>query len=110
MRREFLYVDDAADGMVFLMQHYSDEGIVNLGTGRDVPIIDLVGMVCRAVGFQGGIRFDTSRPDGTPRKVVDVSRINQLGWTARTPMSEGLAVTYRWYLDHVASEQRRAVA
>jgi GDP-L-fucose synthase len=110
VRREFLYVDDAADGMVFLMQHYSDEGIVNLGTGRDVPIIDLVGMVCRAVGYQGGIRFDTSRPDGTPRKVVDVSRINQLGWSARTQLAQGLAETYRWYLDHVASEHRRAVA
>jgi GDP-L-fucose synthase len=110
VRREFLYVDDAADGMVFLMQHYSDEGIVNLGTGRDVPIIDLVGLVCRAVGYQGGIRFDTSRPDGTPRKVVDVGRINQLGWSARTPMTRGLAETYRWYLEHVASEHRRAVA
>ena len=110
VRREFLYVDDAADGMVFLMQHYSDDGIVNLGTGRDVPIIDLVGMVCRAVGYQGGIHFDTSRPDGTPRKVVDVSRVNQLGWSARTPLAEGLAETYRWYLEHVASEHRRAVA
>jgi GDP-L-fucose synthase len=110
VRREFLYVDDAADGMVFLMQHYSDEGIVNLGTGRDVPIIDLVGLVCRAVGYQGGIRFDTSRPDGTPRKVVDVGRINQLGWSARTPMTRGLTETYRWYLEHVASEHRRAVA
>jgi GDP-L-fucose synthase len=110
VRREFLYVDDAADGMVFLMQHYSDEGIVNLGTGRDVPIIDLVGMVCRAVGYQGGIRFDTSRPDGTPRKVVDVSRINRLGWSARTPLAQGLAETYRWYLEHVAPEHRRAVA
>jgi GDP-L-fucose synthase len=110
VRREFLYVDDAADGMVFLMQHYSDDGIVNLGTGRDVPIIDLVGMVCRAVGYQGDIRFDTSRPDGTPRKVVDVSRVNQLGWSARTPLAQGLAETYRWYLEHVASEHRRAVA
>jgi GDP-L-fucose synthase len=110
VRREFLYVDDAADGMVFLMQHYSDDGIVNLGTGRDVPIIDLVGMVCRAVGYQGGIRFDTSRPDGTPRKVVDVSRVNQLGWSARTSLDQGLAETYRWYLEHVASEHRRAVA
>jgi len=110
VRREFLYVDDAADGMVFLMQHYSDDGIVNLGTGRDVPIIDLVGMVCRAVGYQGGIRFDTSRPDGTPRKVVDVSRVNQLGWSARTPLAQCLAETYRWYLEHVASEHRRAVA
>jgi len=110
VRREFLYVDDAADGMVFLMQHYSDDGIVNLGTGRDVPIIDLIGMVCRAVGYQGDIRFDTSRPDGTPRKVVDVSRVNQLGWSARTPLAQGLAETYRWYLEHVASEHRRAVA
>jgi GDP-L-fucose synthase len=107
VRREFLYVDDAADGMVFLMKNYSDEGIVNIGTGRDVPIIDLVGLVCKAVGYQGTPRFDSSRPDGTPRKVVDVSRVNALGWTARTALKDGLALTYRWFLENVASEKRR---
>jgi GDP-L-fucose synthase len=107
VRREFLYVDDAADGMVFLMKNYSDEGIVNIGTGRDVPIIDLVGLVCQAVGYPGTPRFDASRPDGTPRKVVDVSRINAMGWTAKTSLQDGLALTYRWFLENVASEKRR---
>lgn len=110
VRREFLYVDDAADGMVFLMKHYSDEGIVNLGTGTDLPIMDLVGMICRAVGFNGGVRFDSSHPDGAPRKMIDVTRVNDLGWRARTPLSDGLALTYRWYVDNIASEKQRAVA
>lgn len=110
VRREFLFVDDAADGMVFFMQNYSDEGIVNLGPGSDVPIRDLVGLICKVVGYKGGIRFDTSRPDGAPRKMVDTSYAASLGWQARTPLQAGLEVTYRWYLDHVASEKRRAVA
>jgi len=110
VRREFLYVDDAADGMVFMMKNYSDEAIVNIGTGRDQPIIDLVGMVCKAVGYDGTLRFDSSKPDGVPRKVVDVSFANRLGWRARTSMQDGLALTYRWFLDNVASEKQRAVA
>ena len=110
VRREFLYVDDAADGMVHLMKNYSGEEIVNLGPGRDYPIIELVEMVCKAVGYSGKIRFDTSRPDGTPRKMVDVSFAARLGWHARTPLHEGLALTYRWFLENVASESRRAVA
>ena len=109
-RREFLYVDDAADGMVHMMKHYSGEDIVNLGPGRDYPIIELVEMICNAVGYSGKIRFDTSRPDGTPRKTVDVTFASKLGWHAGTSMPEGLALTYRWFLDNVASEGRRAVA
>jgi GDP-L-fucose synthase len=109
-RREFLYVDDAADGMVHLMKHYSGEEIVNLGPGRDHPIIELVEMVCKAVGYVGRIRFDTSRPDGTPRKMVDVTFANRLGWHARTSLPEGLALTYDWFLNNVAAEGRRAVA
>ena len=101
---------DAAEAMVFLMKNYSDEGIVNIGAGCDFPIIDLVEMVCRTVGFEGTLRFDSSHPDGVPRKIVDVGRINQLGWSARTTMQDGLARTYRWFLDNVASEKRRAVA
>ncbi len=110
VRREFLYVDDAADGMVHLMKHYSGEEIVNLGPGRDYPIIELVEMVCKAVGYTGKIRFDTSRPDGTPRKTVDVTFAAKLGWHARTSLPEGLKLTYRWFLENVAAESRRAVA
>ncbi|HSS87289.1 MAG TPA: GDP-L-fucose synthase [Reyranella sp.] len=110
VRREFLYVDDAADGMVFLMQNYSDEAIVNLGPGSDVPIVDLVDLICKVVGYKGGVQFDASRPDGVPRKMVDTTFAASLGWRARTPLREGLAATYRWYLDNIAPEQRRAVA
>jgi GDP-L-fucose synthase len=110
VRREFLYVDDAADGMVFLMQNYSDEAIVNLGPGSDVPIVDLVDLICKVVGYKGGVQFDASRPDGVPRKMVDTAFAASLGWRARTPLREGLAATYRWYLDNIAPEQRRAVA
>jgi GDP-L-fucose synthase len=110
VRREFLYVDDAADGMVFLMQNYSDEAIVNLGPGSDVPIVDLVDLICKVVGYKGGVQFDASRPDGVPRKMVDTAFAASLGWRARTPLREGLTATYRWYLDNIAPEQRRAVA
>jgi GDP-L-fucose synthase len=110
VRREFLYVDDAADGMVYLMQNYSDEGIVNLGPGSDVPIVDLVSLVCKVVGYKGGVKFDTSRPDGVPRKMVDTTLAASLGWRARTPLKDGLAATYRWYVDNVVPEAQRAVA
>lgn len=106
-QRELLYVDDAADGMVFLMKTYSDEGIVNIGTGQDVPVAELARLVCEAAGYQGALRFDTSRPDGTPRKVVDVSRLAALGWTARTSLKDGLALTYRWFVENVASQKLR---
>lgn len=110
VRREFLYVDDAADGMVWLMQHYSDEGIVNLGPGSDVAIRDLVDMICKVVGFKGGIQYDSSRPDGAPRKMVDTTLAASLGWRARTPLREGLVNTYRWYVENVASRDQLAVA
>jgi GDP-L-fucose synthase len=110
VRREFLYVDDAADGMAHMMKHYSGEEIVNLGPGRDYPIIELVENVCQAVGYTGKLRFDTSRPDGTPRKMVDVAFASSLGWNAKTSLPDGLAHTYRWFLDNVASEKPRAVA
>lgn len=102
--REFLYVDDAADGLVFLMTHYSDEPIVNLGSGVEISIADLASLICRTVGFHGRIRFDTSRPDGTPRKAMDVSRLAALGWRAKTPLDQGIAQTWQWYL---ASDKNR---
>ena len=92
VRREFLYVDDAADGMVYLMQNYSDEAIVNLGPGSDVSIVDLVGLICKVVGYKGGIQFDSSRPDGVPRKMVDTTFAASLGWRAKTPLRDGLAL------------------
>jgi GDP-L-fucose synthase len=109
-QREFLHVDDAADGMVYLMKTYSDELHVNLGTGTEVSIADLAELICQVTDFRGQLRFDPSKPDGAPRKVLDVSRANQLGWRARVPLQQGLEETYRWYVDNVASKKRLAVA
>jgi GDP-L-fucose synthase len=108
--REFLYVDDAADGMVFLMQRYSDDAIINLGAGEGITIADLASTVCRIVGFAGVIRYDTARPDGAPRKVVDVSRLHRLGWRHATTLEEGIERTYRWYVDHLADGRRARLA
>jgi len=101
--REFLYVDDAADGMVFLMKNYSDRSIINIGTGVGITIRDLTALVCRLVGFAGEIRYDTTKPDGTPSKISDVQRLHQLGWQAQMSLEEGIERTYRWYLDNQAS-------
>lgn len=98
--REFLYVKDAADGMVFLMKHYSGEGIVNLGTGEEISIAALAKLIAEVVGFSGAIEFDTSKPDGTPRKLLDVSRLTGMGWRPRTALRPGLEQTYRWYVEH----------
>jgi GDP-L-fucose synthase len=99
-RREFLYVDDLADAVVFLMRSYSDEGLVNVGCGEDQTILELAGEVARVVGFEGELRFDTSKPDGTPRKLLDVSRLSAMGWKPQVPLGEGLRRTYRWFLEH----------
>jgi GDP-L-fucose synthase len=104
--REFLYVDDAADGMVFLMKHYSDRPIINIGTGLGITIRDLTTLVCRLVGFTGQVRYDETKPDGTPHKVSDVQRIHHLGWRAQISLEEGIERTYRWYVDHQASTRR----
>jgi GDP-L-fucose synthase len=97
--REFLYVDDAADGIVFIMKHYSDEAIINLGTGTEISIAALGELVCDVVGFTGALRFDPSRPDGTPRKLLDVSRLTRLGWKAQISLRTGIEQTYRWYVE-----------
>jgi GDP-L-fucose synthase len=99
-KREFLYVDDLADALVFLMERYSDAELVNIGTGTDVTVRELAELIQRVVGFTGKLRFDPSKPDGTPRKLLDVSKLSALGWTANTPLEQGLAQTYRWFLDH----------
>src|SRR5271167_4793280 len=100
-RREFLHVEDCADALVFLLRHYSDASTINVGVGRDVTIAELASMIAGAVGFKGQIGFDTSRPDGTPRKLLDVSRLTALGWQARTGLAEGIASTYRWLDDEL---------
>jgi GDP-L-fucose synthase len=101
-RREFLHVDDMADAAVHLMRTYSDEPIVNVGVGEDVTIRELAGLVSEVVGYPGRIVNDTTKPDGTPRKLLDVSRLNALGWKARIPLREGIAGTYQWFLEHRA--------
>ncbi|MBI4184557.1 MAG: GDP-L-fucose synthase [Proteobacteria bacterium] len=103
-RREFLYVDDLADALVFLMTRYSSAEIINVGTGLDLSIREVAGLVAEVVGFKGGLRFDPTKPDGTPRKLLDVARLSALGWTASTGLKEGLAETYRWFLSHAARE------
>ena len=101
-RREFLYVDDLADALVFLLERYSGELHLNIGTGEELTIRHLAETVARAVGFTGDLVFDPAKPDGTPRKLLDVSRLQALGWTATTGLEEGLCKTYAWYLDNVA--------
>lgn len=102
-RREFLYVDDLADACVFAMKHYSGELFLNVGTGRDQTILELAQSIARVAGWQGEFVFDTSKPDGMPRKVMDISRMTALGWTAATPFDEGMREAYRWYVEHIAT-------
>jgi GDP-L-fucose synthase len=97
-RREFLYVDDLADACVFLMREYDDPAIINVGVGEDITISDLAALVREVVGYTGRIVYDPGRPDGTPRKLLDVSRLTRLGWRPRIGLREGIAETYRWYL------------
>ncbi len=99
-RREFLYCDDLADALIFLMKHYSDEGHVNVGCGSDVTIAEVARLMAEVVGFTGSFVFDPTKPDGTPRKLLDVSLLTRLGWRPQTPLTEGLAATYRWFLEH----------
>jgi GDP-L-fucose synthase len=99
-KREFLHVDDLADACVFLMAHYEDERHINVGTGEDLSIRDLAGLVRDVVYPEAALAFDTSKPDGTPRKLLDVSRLHALGWRHRTSLREGIESTYRWFLQN----------
>nr|WP_305040824.1 GDP-L-fucose synthase [Erythrobacter sp. SDW2] len=101
-RREFLHVDDLADGCVHLLTHYSGEEHVNLGSGTDLTINELAQAVCRSVGFEGRIDHDTSKPDGTPRKLMDGSKIAAMGWRPRIGLDQGIADAYRWFLANAA--------
>jgi GDP-L-fucose synthase len=101
-RREFLHVDDCADACLFLMNNYDSEEIVNIGVGSDLTISELALLVRDVVGYTGEIVYDSGRPDGTPRKLVDIARISGLGWQARISLEDGVASTYAWFLKHVA--------
>ncbi len=97
VRREFLHVYDAADALVHLLKTYSGDEPVNVGRGEDVTIAELAELVCDVVGFEGGLSYDTSKPDGTPRKLLDTSRLKALGWQAKISLRDGLEQTYEWY-------------
>ena len=103
-RREFLYVDDMADACIHLMKNYSADELVNIGTGEDITIAEFARVVAATVGYSGEIGFDPSRPDGTPRKLLDVNRLAKLGWRARTSLEDGIRLAYRAYL----SESKQA--
>ena len=102
VRREFLFVDDLADALVFLMEHYSADQHVNVGCGEDLTIHDLAQVIAHVVGFEGQLTFDASKPDGTPRKLLDVQTLSALGWRAKTSLRDGLKTTYQHFLDDVA--------
>jgi GDP-L-fucose synthase len=108
-RREFLYVDDLADALVFMMKHYSGETHLNVGTGVDVTIRELAELVAKVAGWSGEFLYDPSKPDGMPRKVMDVSRIGALGWRASTPLVVGFRHAYDWYRQ-LARQKASAVA
>jgi GDP-L-fucose synthase len=98
--REFLYVDDMADGCVFLMENYDGEEHVNIGTGKEVTIRELAEMIKEVVGFEGELRFNTEKPDGTPRKLLDVSKLESLGWKYKVELKEGIKSAYDWFNDN----------
>jgi GDP-L-fucose synthase len=100
-RREFLHVDDAAKALLVLMTHYSGESPVNVGSGKDLTILELARVIANVVGFSGDITTDPSKPEGTPRKLLDVSKLTELGWKPKIALKAGIATTYRWYCENL---------
>jgi GDP-L-fucose synthase len=101
-RREFMHVDDLADALVFLMERYSGESPINIGCGEDVSIRELADLVAAAVGYRGGFRYDSTRPDGAPRKLLDATKLSAMGWRPRIALGDGLADAYRWFVENAA--------
>ena len=99
-KREFLYVTDIADALIYLLQRYSGDLHLNIGTGEEISIAELARAVAATVGYSGELKFDPTKPDGAPRKLLDAARMMELGWSARTSLEEGLQTTYAWYLEH----------
>ncbi len=104
-RREFMHVDDLADATVFLMQNYDEEDIVNVGCGEDISVAELAELVREIVGYSGELIFDTSMPDGTPRKLLDTQKLSRLGWSPKRNLADGIRSTYEWYLAQQASSE-----
>ena len=102
-RREFLHCDDCADAVVHMAKTYSDLSHINVGTGEDISIAELTRLVADVVGFKGEVVSDPTKPDGTPRKLLDISRLRALGWSPRIGLREGVASAYEWYLSHGAN-------
>ena len=105
-KREFLYSDDLADACVYLMNYYNEDEIINIGVGEDVSIKELAETVQRVVGFEGELKFDTTKPDGTPRKLVDTTKINQLGWKADVKLEDGISLAYEWFLNNTEAVKK----
>lgn len=98
-KREFLFVDDLADALLFLMHNY-EEKYINIGTGKDISIRELANLIKKIVGFSGNLIFDHSKPDGAPRKLLDVTKLSRLGWNAQTRLKDGIEKTLAWYMKH----------
>ena len=107
-RREFLHVDDMADATVYLLEHYDNEDIVNIGWGEDVTIRELAERVASVAGFKGNLEFDSSKPDGTLRKLLDTARLTRLGWKPKIRLEQGIESTYAWFKEHVADARLMA--
>lgn len=103
--REFLHVDDLADATLILMERYNDPNPINVGVGDDLTILELAKLISRIVGYSGELTFDSSKPDGMPRKLLDVTRINELGWKPKISLTEGVKKTYDWYLEHMCIDK-----
>ncbi|GAV23968.1 GDP-L-fucose synthase [Carboxydothermus pertinax] len=106
-KREFLHVDDLADACLYLMRSYNDSEIINIGVGQDISIKDLANLVKNIVGYTGEIKWDTSKPDGTPRKLLDISKLKAFGWEAKISLEEGIKSTYQWYLENEENIKRK---
>jgi GDP-L-fucose synthase len=105
VRREFIYIDDAAEACIFLMDNYDGPGIVNIGVGEDISIGELAFLIRDIVGFKGEIRFDRSKPDGMPRRILDSSKIGSMGFKAKTPLRQGIEKAYQWYLENIIGDK-----
>jgi len=105
-RREFLHTDDLADACLFLLENYDQPDLINVGCGEDVTIRELAETVCDVLGFEGSLEFDASKPDGTPRKLLDITKITALGWSPKIPLREGIADAYRWFVENQSIARR----
>ena len=106
-RREFLHVDDLADACVFLMNNYTESEIINIGWARDQNILELAELISKIIGYDGDVKWDKTKPDGTPQKLLDVTRLTQLGWQAKIELVEGIRLVYRWYLDQIGYRRQK---